>query len=68
MNFFAVLSFIAFVLFIQAGVWILIKRHQLIMNRLFSLLSFLFAIYAFCYYLVFSANTLEQVYQYDRIA
>ena len=46
----------------------LIKRHQLITNRLFSLLSFLFAIYAFCYFMLFGADSLEQVYKYDKIA
>lgn len=38
------------------------------MHWVFSLLSFLFGLYAITYYLFFEAKTLEEVYLYDRIA
>ncbi|MFW6249227.1 MAG: histidine kinase dimerization/phosphoacceptor domain -containing protein [Bacteroidota bacterium] len=68
MNIFAVLSFISSLLFLQAGIYSLIKDRKSPVNKVFALLSFLFAIYAFSYALFFNAETLEQVYLYDKIA
>jgi len=68
MNVFALLSFISFILFLQAGVYVLFKDSRPMVNRVFILLSFLFALYALSYNLFFSAENLEQVYFYDRIA
>lgn len=68
MNIFAVLSFISSVLFLQAGVYTLIKDRKTSVNRVFALLAFLFAIYAFSYALFFDAETIGQVYFYDKIA
>jgi two-component sensor histidine kinase len=68
MNVFALFSFISFILFLQAGVYILYKDRRKLLNRVFVLLSFLFALYALSYNLFFNAETLEEVYLYDRIA
>jgi len=68
MNFFAVLTFISFLLFLQAGVFILIKNHRLLINRLFALLSSLFAIYAISVYAFFQTTNVEKIYFYDRFA
>lgn len=68
MNIYALLSFIAFLLFLQAGVLVLFKNFHEPLNRQFALLSFLFAYYAFFYYMFFQAETVEAVYLYDRIA
>jgi len=67
-NIFALLSFLSFILFLQAGIFALWKGHKLFINRVFALLSFLFAIYAGSYTLFFNAQTLEEVYFYDRLA
>ncbi len=67
-NIFAVLSFISSVLFLQAGIYTLIKDRKSSVNRVFAFLSFLFAVYAFSYTLFFNAETIEKVYLYDRIA
>ncbi len=68
MNLFSLLSFISFILFLQAGVYVLFKNSRPLLNRVFVLLSFLFALYALSYNLFFNAETLEEVYLYDRIA
>ncbi len=68
MNLFALLSFIAFILFMQAGIFILYKNSQPLINRVFALHSFILALYALSYNLFFSAETLEQVYFYDKVA
>ncbi|MBW6478348.1 MAG: PAS domain-containing protein [Bacteroidales bacterium] len=68
MNVFALFSFISFILFFQAGVYFLYKDRRNLLNRVFVLLSFLFALYALSYNLFFDAKTLDEVYLYDRIA
>ena len=68
MNVFALFSFISFILFLQAGVFMLYKNSRPLLNRVFILLSFLFALYALSYNLFFGAETLDEVYFYDRIA
>ncbi|MFN2394992.1 MAG: histidine kinase dimerization/phosphoacceptor domain -containing protein [Bacteroidales bacterium] len=68
MNIFALLSFVSFILFLQAGVFVLYKNSRSKLHLVFSLLSFLFALYAISYFLFFDAETLEEVYLYDRIA
>ena len=68
MNLFALLSFISFILFLQVGVYVLFKDNRSLLNRVFILLSFLFALYALSYNLFFSAENLEDVYFYDRVA
>lgn len=68
MNVFALLSFISFVLFFQAGVFVIYKNPRQKAYRVFALLCLLFAIYAFSYYLFFNATSLQEVYLYDRIA
>ncbi len=68
MNIFALLSLVSSILFLQVGVFVLYKNHRLIHYQLLAVLSFLFSIYAFSYFLFFGAETSEQVYLYDRIA
>lgn len=68
MNVFALLSFTSFVLFLQAGVYVIFKNPTKQLFRVFGLLCFLFTVYAFNYYLFFQAETIEQVYLFDRIA
>jgi len=68
MNVFALLSFISFILFLQAGVYVLFKDSRSLLNRVFILLSFLFALYALSYNLFFNAESLDEVYFYDRMA
>lgn len=68
MSVFAVLSLISFLLYVQAGLLVLSKNRKSKVHLLFAFLSFLFALYAINYYLFFEAETLEQVYLYDRIA
>jgi two-component sensor histidine kinase len=67
-NIFAILSFISFILFVQAGFLALWKNHKALTSRVFAFLCLLFAVYAGGYTLFFDAETLEQVYFYDRIA
>jgi two-component sensor histidine kinase len=68
MNVFALFSFISFILFLQAGVYVIYKNSRPLLNRVFVLLSILFALYALSYNLFFNAETLDEVYLYDRIA
>jgi two-component sensor histidine kinase len=67
-NIFAVLSFISFILFVQAGVFTLIKDHKSPEARVFALLCFLFAIYSGNYTLFFNSSSLDQVYFFDKVA
>jgi two-component sensor histidine kinase len=67
-NIFAILSFISFILFVQAGLLALWKDHKSLTSRVFALLCLLFAIYSGSYTLFFDAETIEQVYFYDKIA
>jgi two-component sensor histidine kinase len=67
-NIFAVLSFISFILFVEAGIYALVKDSKTPSTRVFALLSFLFAIYSGSYTMFFAAVQVEQVYYYDRIA
>ncbi len=46
----------------------LYKNIRSKLHWVFSLLSFLFGLYAISYYMFFGAETLEEVYLYDRIA
>jgi two-component sensor histidine kinase len=68
MNVFALFSFISFILFLQAGVYVIYKNSRPLLNRVFVLLSILFALYALSYNLFFNAEKLDEVYFYDRIA
>ncbi len=68
MNIYTVLSFISFLIYIQAGALALYRNSRSTQNRVFVLLSVLFAVYAFFYSLIYRSETIEQVYFYDRIA
>lgn len=68
MNIFAILSFISFILFLQAGLYALWKDYKAITSRIFALLCMLFAVYAGSYTLFFEAETSEQVYLFDKYA
>lgn len=52
----------------QAGIFALWNNSRNRTYLAFAVLSFLFAIYAFSYALFFSADSIERVYLYDRIA
>jgi PAS domain S-box-containing protein len=68
MNLYALLSLISVVLYLQIILLVLVKDYTLKIHRIFSLLSFLFAIYAFGNFMYFNTNSIEKVYAYDRIA
>ncbi len=68
MNIFALLSFLSFLIYFQAGFFALHLNKKEKVFRVFAVLSFLFAVYAFLYFLVFQTNNLEKVYLYDKLA
>ncbi len=68
MNTYSVLSFIAFLLYIQAGIFILRKSHRKAVNVIFSILCLSLAIFALFSAFIYSAPTVEKVYFYDRLA
>ncbi len=68
MNIFALLSFVSFALFMQAGLYSLKKDRKSATTKVFALLCFLFGMYAGSYSLFFDAQTLDQVYLYDKYA
>ncbi len=68
MNIYSVLSFIAFLLYLQAGAFILHKSARKPVNIIFSILCLAFSIFAFFSTFIFNASDIEQVYFYDRLA
>ncbi len=68
MNHYSILSFIAFLLYLQAGAYIFNKLSHRPLNIVFSLLCLAFSIFAFFSAFLYSASTIEQVYFYDRLA
>ncbi len=68
MNPYSVLSFIAFLLYLQAGAIILYRSPRRPVNIVFSLLCLAFSIFAFFSAFIYSASIAEQAYLYDRLA
>lgn len=68
MNVFALLSFLSFLIYFQAGIFALYLNKKEKVFRVFAVLSFLFAVYAFLYFLLFQTNSIEKVYLYDKLA
>lgn len=68
MNIFSVLSIISFLIFLQTGIYAFWKDWKSPPVKVFVLLAGLFAIYSGSYALFFSAETVERVYLYDKIA
>ncbi len=68
MNLYSVLSFIAFLLYLQAGAIILHKSPRRPVNIVFSILCLSFSIFALFSAGIYSASNVEQVYYYDKLA
>jgi len=68
MSVFALLSFLSFLIYFQAGIFALHLNKKETIFRVFAALSFLFAVYAFLYFLLFQTNSIEKVYLYDKLA
>lgn len=68
MNLYSVLSFIAFLLYLQAGAVILYKSPRNPINIVFSILCLSFSIFSLFSSFIYSATTIEQVYFYDKLA
>jgi two-component sensor histidine kinase len=68
MNTFALLSLISFLVYVQVSVWVLIRDSRQRTHRIFSLLSFLFSVYALGNFMYFSSQNIDEVYFFDRIA
>ncbi len=68
MNVFTLLSFLSFLIYFQAGIVALHLNKKEKVFRVFAALSFLFAVYAFFYFLIFQTNSIEKVYLYDKLS
>ncbi len=68
MNIFTALSFLSFLMFTQAGIFAIWKGLKTSESRLFTLLSFLFAIYAGVYSMFFKAESVEKANLFDILA
>lgn len=68
MNFFSIISVFLFLLYLQAGVFVLLRSKNSRLNLLFFLLSICFSIWSFAYIFVYSATTAEQANFWDGIA
>jgi len=68
MNTFALLTLVAFILYLQAGAWALIANRTQKVNQIFALLCFLLGLYALGNHALIGNTYIEQVYIYDRIA
>lgn len=68
MNTFALLTLVAFILYLQAGAWALIVNRTRKVNQIFALLCILLSLYAAGNHLLITNAYIEQVYIYDRIA
>ncbi len=68
MNFFSIISVFLFMLYLQAGFFVLLRSRDSRLNILFFLLSICFSIWSFAYIFVYSASTAEQANFWDGVA
>ncbi len=68
MNILSVLPIFSFLIFLQTGIYAFWKGWKRPSVKVFVLLAGLFAVYSGGYALFFSAETVEKVYLYDKIA
>lgn len=68
MNIFALLSFAAFVIYVQAIFFSLSKEIKSGVTQYYAVLSGVFAIYAISYFFFFNAETVENALYWDKVA
>jgi len=68
MNFFSIVSAILFLLYLELGLYVLLKNKKSSTSIYFFLLSLCFSIYSFAYIFVYAAHTAEAASQWDSFA
>ncbi|MFW6275399.1 MAG: histidine kinase dimerization/phosphoacceptor domain -containing protein [bacterium] len=68
MNFFSIISAILFLLYLELGLYVVLKNKRSNTSIYFFLLSLCFSIYSFAYIFVYSANTPEAASRWDSFA
>ncbi len=68
MNFFSIVSAILFLLYLELGLYVLLKNKKSSTSIYFFLLSLCFSIYSFAYIFVYTAPTPEAASQWDSFA
>ncbi len=68
MNVLSIISILLFLVYLQAGFYVLSKSIKYRLNQIFFLLSLCFAIWSFGYVFVYSAPTVESTIQWDIVA
>jgi two-component sensor histidine kinase len=68
MNVLSLLSVFVFLFYLQLGVFVLLKNHSSRINQIFFGLTLCFAIWAFAYIFVYSADTADEASFWDSIA